>query len=537
MITLIKKPLIWLFLCLVSFPGLSQWSDPANNDFQDIRSYGLNGYTVGNHFNKGSVEFWQSYKGDAKIKEDNGNKYASMRFGARSSGNTNFVRIGDAIALNFPFIQGKQYKITFKHRVSTPLSGSQRLNRLFIIGDKCLDRVVNQAKNGLYGADIIPDFQDIGSDDREIIKDYDISINNNINNTSWASKTIYYTPNGTIDQVLFLPYKYVNLFGQVNSYAELHIDDVVITRTATNPVPLTRPAAAKVNNMGSNFCEGDEISVNTNGTVNNWGHFQYYTGIAYRDQNGTLVNYHDHRWTWGNPACEDINLQDYYNQPFTANTDGSPRTYYFKFAINGNHNNQWHEQVRTFRVHRKPDFGFNLISVPEAGESVTRSVTNLSGSGNYSFEWYNGQWPNNNIIGTSNHISVGSFFPGTVYNTVKVINNDHPACSTTKTVATNFISFKRINPNATPSIDSQKEKAAVVYPNPGTGDFNVRLEGIESNGFEGKLSLVNLSGQVVYSANITELNPKVTLDKYTPGIYMLIVEGKDFKMVEKVILK
>jgi hypothetical protein len=346
-------------------------------------------------------------------------------------------------------------------------------------------------------------------------------------NTTWSTYTFSFTPTDDFDQLLILPYK-EQRGSQTDVKFELHIDDINIS---TNQVPSPVRQSAVNFTIPSNVCENENVYLDGSGTVDNFGHYAYFTEISYKNQFGQHTGW-ENKWTWGSPACTPVLLNDNYSQSFTANPDGSPRTYYVKLAINSGTNNAWFELVKTFTVYAKPDFSFNLVPLSQAGTSVTRIVTGLLPNANYSFEWYNGTSATGNIIGTTDRINVGSFSSGNIARTVRVINSDNPSCFTDKTVYTSFAHFRMKNSaNLGATLDLS------TYPNPSKGKVSLKLNNFELENAKSIVSVFNREGELVLNQEFEGSETVLELEGNRPGMYYVKIIGKDYNYNSTIILE
>lgn len=75
-----------------------------------------------------------------------------------------------------------------------------------------------------------------------------------------------------------------------------------------------------------------------------------------------------------------------------------------------------------------------------------------------------------------------------------------------------------------------------LYPNPNNGIFHLDIQGME----KANISILNAVGSIVYLENNVETNnsmKKIDLSEQAEGIYMIIVENKQTRIIEKIIVK
>jgi hypothetical protein len=75
-----------------------------------------------------------------------------------------------------------------------------------------------------------------------------------------------------------------------------------------------------------------------------------------------------------------------------------------------------------------------------------------------------------------------------------------------------------------------------LYPNPTDGIFNIDIKGMD----HANITIMNSVGSVVYSEkNITLDNSmkRVDLSGEAEGIYMMIIENNEQKMIQKIVIQ
>jgi len=70
-----------------------------------------------------------------------------------------------------------------------------------------------------------------------------------------------------------------------------------------------------------------------------------------------------------------------------------------------------------------------------------------------------------------------------------------------------------------------------VYPNPVKDILNIDL-GISDDGKENKISIYNISGQLIYSNNDYGIKRSVLVASWKAGIYVVVVNGKRTKIIK-----
>lgn len=91
------------------------------------------------------------------------------------------------------------------------------------------------------------------------------------------------------------------------------------------------------------------------------------------------------------------------------------------------------------------------------------------------------------------------------------------------TMQSEFSSFKLL--------DDSREQLVSIYPNPSYGLVNIELSKTA------EVSIYNSKGQLIVKSTYDGGNHNLDLQSYTRGIYYFILEGDDFRKVERIILK
>ena len=82
-------------------------------------------------------------------------------------------------------------------------------------------------------------------------------------------------------------------------------------------------------------------------------------------------------------------------------------------------------------------------------------------------------------------------------------------------------------------LENLSENAVLVYPNPSNSVLNIQL----GNSFKGSVNLMDISGKIVLSKEITSSNTQFSVVQLSAGTYFLAfsIEGNNF--VKKVIIE
>jgi hypothetical protein len=76
---------------------------------------------------------------------------------------------------------------------------------------------------------------------------------------------------------------------------------------------------------------------------------------------------------------------------------------------------------------------------------------------------------------------------------------------------------------------------ANVYPNPSAGNFNIELGSSGNENFT--ISIINSIGQTIKSIKTKgDSNLQINLSNYAAGIYQIIIEGKNTRQYEKLMI-
>ncbi len=112
-----------------------------------------------------------------------------------------------------------------------------------------------------------------------------------------------------------------------------------------------------------------------------------------------------------------------------------------------------------------------------------------------------------------------------------VVTNEHE-CASENDVVVEFI-------NCT-GIDEVEAKVSVlVYPNPSRGIVNVKIESLNTETIN--IKITGLNGKIVYTENNIVVNSsikkEINLNSFADGVYTLFVNGKDYVVNKKIILQ
>ena len=143
-------------------------------------------------------------------------------------------------------------------------------------------------------------------------------------------------------------------------------------------------------------------------------------------------------------------------------------------------------------------------------------VTSLLANGAINYTWQS-----NNIFlqGASVQVSPNS---NTTYT---VTGTDNNGCSNTATVQLIVSACVGIN-----NI-SASAQGINIYPNPNNGEFTVEL----NNGINKKISITDLSGKVILSANTSDNKINFNLNKFAVGMYYVKIQSGNITEVLKVV--
>ena len=88
----------------------------------------------------------------------------------------------------------------------------------------------------------------------------------------------------------------------------------------------------------------------------------------------------------------------------------------------------------------------------------------------------------------------------------------------------------------TPTPDPARSRDVTLFPNPASEDVNLTFTGMQG---DAKVSIVNLTGSVVFDQkiNITNQNVKINLPNLQPGFYLVYIKSDDAIMARKLIIE
>ena len=90
--------------------------------------------------------------------------------------------------------------------------------------------------------------------------------------------------------------------------------------------------------------------------------------------------------------------------------------------------------------------------------------------------------------------------------------------------------------NETVAMNPADEMTVSVYPNPAGGVFNVRLEGFDSTQ-DVIVSVVDLSGRIITSRNVSSVGEQFDITRFGSGIYMIIAEQNGDRKFTRVVIQ
>ena len=109
--------------------------------------------------------------------------------------------------------------------------------------------------------------------------------------------------------------------------------------------------------------------------------------------------------------------------------------------------------------------------------------------------------------------------------TYTVTGTDNNGCSNTATVQLVVSACVGIN-----NISSSAQ-GINIYPNPNNGEFTVEL----NNGINKSISITDLSGKVILSANTSDNKINFNLNKFAVGMYYVKIQSGNITEVLKVV--
>lgn len=177
----------------------------------------------------------------------------------------------------------------------------------------------------------------------------------------------------------------------------------------------------------------------------------------------------------------------------------------------------------------KDTIQLNFATIPEVSLGAD---TVLCGGGNVLFDagnpgasylWSNGA--------TSQTILVDTAGYGYGVQAVAVEVTSAEGCVNTAEVS---VEFKNCS-----SIDEQESISMKIYPNPGTGIFNVKMKSLINQ--KVTIQLINLSGISVFEQRDVEVSRTgihtLDLSNFAAGVYQLVITGKNTSTSEKLIIR
>ena len=107
-----------------------------------------------------------------------------------------------------------------------------------------------------------------------------------------------------------------------------------------------------------------------------------------------------------------------------------------------------------------------------------------------------------------------------------------PTCPVNKNVSVYFDECTGIN-------DLKGSASLMVYPNPNNGEFTLEINSVKA--MTADLTIMNTLGSTVYSEQAIGINGKViktiNLNKLNSGVYFLVLQNGDAKLVQKILVK
>jgi hypothetical protein len=176
------------------------------------------------------------------------------------------------------------------------------------------------------------------------------------------------------------------------------------------------------------------------------------------------------------------------------------------------------QKVITLSVHQPPELGFTLSDTKitiNKGQSVTlgQGIIISGGSGNYRFSWSPGKYLNDSTL----LHPVVQPADTTIY-TLTV--TDHQGCSFsinyTVNVKDNSVSSELTKGNGT--------LKAILYPNPGNGEFSLKITGNPARKVE--ITIANNSGSIQLKKVVTPFSGLATENfrmQLAPGVYLILI--------------
>lgn len=156
------------------------------------------------------------------------------------------------------------------------------------------------------------------------------------------------------------------------------------------------------------------------------------------------------------------------------------------------------------------------ISLGSGNNVCVGEVTGLAGNGALTY-----QWSSPSIFLQGNTVNVSPNVT-TIYT---VTGTDGNGCTGTGTLQLNVSACTGIsNINA-------KESGILVYPNPNTGEFTVEI----NNALNKLISVVDLTGRVLFTSNTNDAKINLNITKFTAGIYYVKVQTANTTEVIKVV--
>jgi hypothetical protein len=181
------------------------------------------------------------------------------------------------------------------------------------------------------------------------------------------------------------------------------------------------------------------------------------------------------------------------------------------------------QKVITLSVHQPPELGFTLSDTKitiNKGESVTlgQGIIISGGSGNYQYSWSPGKYLNDSTL----LHPVVQPADTTIY-TLTV--TDHQGCS----FSINYTVIVNDNSVSSELIKGKGTLKAILYPNPGNGEFSLKITGNPARKVD--ITISSNSGVVLMKKLVTPFSGETTENfrmQLAPGVYLILIsDGKE----------
>lgn len=181
-----------------------------------------------------------------------------------------------------------------------------------------------------------------------------------------------------------------------------------------------------------------------------------------------------------------------------------------------NDNGCFSKAVQITTIYSSPEINLGNDTSLCTGSTIQLQVA----AGFDSYLWSNGDTENSTIISSGG-------IPNT--KTVRLIATQN-GCVAIDEIEIEFI--------ACVGIEDLQEKGIYIYPNPTTGQFNIRFNTEEK---DIRIEVINLQGQVIFSEKLTDCNQTecvkaINLSNYDKGIYIVRFSNKNFIKTAKLLI-